>query len=342
MTGVSLFAGANTAQGFYSFYPLLARDDLQRVFILKGGPGTGKSTFMGRIIESCSPIRVERFHCSADANSLDAIYIREYGITIVDGTPPHVIEPRLPGAVQEIVDLGQCLSSRGLSRHREEILELTNSKSKQYQLAYQWLALAAAQADIIQTQRKPVPPEKISADAQAIAQLLPQGAQGQDTKAFASAITGNGFVSFLPQLAKDTPISVGLAGGNREYNNKVLQLIKAILTERKVPATYLYSPLQPQYLEHIYIPGVFGLYSLPRHPEQIQLSARYGPPEPPESDLEREMGRSLERAMAALSQAQELHAKLEKIYTPQVDFACVERQRNLVLAKIASFKPRSK
>ena len=62
MTGVRLFAGANTAQGFYSFYPLLARDDLQRVFILKGGPGTGKSTFMEEIAKSLAPVRVDRFH----------------------------------------------------------------------------------------------------------------------------------------------------------------------------------------------------------------------------------------------------------------------------------------
>lgn len=341
MTGVRLFAGANTAQGFYSFYPLLARDDLQRVFILKGGPGTGKSTFMEEIAKSLAPVRVDRFHCSADSKSLDAIYIPEWGVTVIDGTPPHVLEPRLPGAVQEIVDLGQCFSNQGLSRRREEILELTNSKGQQYQLAYQWLALAAAQTDIIQTHRKSVPPEQVSADAQAIARFLPREAQGQDIKAFADAITGTGIFSFLPQLIEDTPVSIGLVGSNRNYNSQVLQSIRTILSQRKLPATYLYSPLQPQYLEHIYIPGSFGLYSLPRLHEQFRLSAWYGPPEPPESDLEGEVDRSLQRAIAALSRARELHAELEKIYTSQVDFTCVEKLREMVLTKIARMKPRS-
>ena len=167
------------------------------------------------------------------------------------------------------------------------------------------------------------------------------GSAGQDIKAFADAITGTGIFSFLPQLIEDTPVSIGLVGSNRNYNSQVLQSIRTILSQRKLPATYLYSPLQPQYLEHIYIPGSFGLYSLPRLHEQFRLSAWYGPPEPPESDLEGEVDRSLQRAIAALSRARELHAELEKIYTSQVDFTCVEKLREMVLTKIARMKPRS-
>ena len=41
------FAGANTAEGFQSFYPELFRDsELDALFRIEGGPGTGKSTLM--------------------------------------------------------------------------------------------------------------------------------------------------------------------------------------------------------------------------------------------------------------------------------------------------------
>ena len=59
MVGISLFAGANSAKGFYSFYRFLNRDDYQKVFILKGSPGTGKSTLLrelARQVETRHPV----------------------------------------------------------------------------------------------------------------------------------------------------------------------------------------------------------------------------------------------------------------------------------------------
>ena len=42
------FACGNTAKGFQNFFESNL-DDLQKVYILKGGPGTGKSTLMKKI-----------------------------------------------------------------------------------------------------------------------------------------------------------------------------------------------------------------------------------------------------------------------------------------------------
>ena len=45
------FAGGNTGVGFYSFYDQVVGPDPNHLYILKGGPGTGKSTFMRQIGE---------------------------------------------------------------------------------------------------------------------------------------------------------------------------------------------------------------------------------------------------------------------------------------------------
>lgn len=42
---MNYFAGGNTAKGFYSLYDSNLKG-LERLFILKGGPGSGKSTIM--------------------------------------------------------------------------------------------------------------------------------------------------------------------------------------------------------------------------------------------------------------------------------------------------------
>ena len=46
------FAAANTEEGFYSiFESVFPPSALDKIFIIKGGPGTGKSTLMRQIAE---------------------------------------------------------------------------------------------------------------------------------------------------------------------------------------------------------------------------------------------------------------------------------------------------
>lgn len=87
------FLGANTPSGFVSrFDHLYDPDDGWFAYILKGGPGTGKSTLMKRAAkEACSAqIKTELIYCSSDPHSLDAVIFPEIKVCIVDGTAPHV------------------------------------------------------------------------------------------------------------------------------------------------------------------------------------------------------------------------------------------------------------
>ncbi|HOB34477.1 MAG TPA: hypothetical protein PKL39_01875 [Bacillota bacterium] len=336
MVGISLFAGANSAKGFYSFYRFLNRDDYQKVFILKGGPGTGKSTLLrelARQVETRHP--VDRYFCSADENSLDGIFIHRLNIAVVDGTAPHVLEPRLPGAVHQIVDLGACWDDRALHRHRKEIQTLKKEITAHYQIAYQWLALAARQKELMQaTERPGIIYSQAATDAAAIIDRLPSQGTGGRRKAFASAITGTGLVSFLHQLQEKAPVRVYLQGDNRAYNDYVLKAIAQVLEKRRISALYLYCALQPEYLEHIFIPGaiaVITVHSL--HDLEIQGEV-FGPPEPDNSALAAQIKSSLQQATAALFQARQRHFELETLYTPHMDFDCANMLRQQILERI--------
>lgn len=90
---LEFFLGANTPQGFVSRYDQLADPaDGWREFVIKGGPGTGKSTMMKRIAAEvgarCSEIELIR--CSSDVDSLDAVILPAIKTAIADGTAPHV------------------------------------------------------------------------------------------------------------------------------------------------------------------------------------------------------------------------------------------------------------
>lgn len=102
-----VFPGGNTTKGFYSYYQyILGQEEATRIICLKGGPGVGKSTFMKTIGKKMvdSGYDIEFMHCSSDVNSLDGVVIPAIKIAILDGTAPHVVDPKNPGAVDEIIN----------------------------------------------------------------------------------------------------------------------------------------------------------------------------------------------------------------------------------------------
>lgn len=91
-TDVSFFLGANSANGFVSrFSNVYNLTDGWRVYIIKGGPGTGKSSLMKKLASSAKErgFTPQLCYCSSDPVSLDAVIIPENKFMIADGTAPH-------------------------------------------------------------------------------------------------------------------------------------------------------------------------------------------------------------------------------------------------------------
>lgn len=131
------YAGGNTARGFFSLYDECLKG-LDKIFILKGGPGTGKSTLMkdigARWVEK--DYDIEFLHCSSDNNSIDGVIIPSLKVGVVDGTAPHIIEPQVPGAIEEYVNLGEAWDSSKLASQKDRIIELNGQISESFNTAY--------------------------------------------------------------------------------------------------------------------------------------------------------------------------------------------------------------
>lgn len=142
------FLGANTGRGFYSLYDEFVKPG-DFLWILKGGPGCGKSGFMRRIGAAAEAAGhdVEYVLCSGDPDSLDAVYITDLGVAYADGTAPHVIEPRHPGADSNYVNLGAHLDVSALRGHLTELEGLQRAARAKYAEAYAALAEAKALHD---------------------------------------------------------------------------------------------------------------------------------------------------------------------------------------------------
>ena len=140
---IKYFIGANTSRGFINYGDMIF-EDLKKLYVIKGGPGTGKSTFMKRFAESAEAIgcEVEYYYCSSDPSSLDGIVIPKLKLGITDGTSPHTFEARYPGAKEEYLNLGEFWNADFLALCRDQIEALTKQKAKLFSSAYKYLSVA--------------------------------------------------------------------------------------------------------------------------------------------------------------------------------------------------------
>ncbi len=134
------YLGANAPQGFVSYYSKwLDLSRLNRLYIIKGTPGNGKSGFMKRIASKFEGQNREVIICSGDTKSWDGVYFPKLGVAFVDGTPPHVMEPKYPLAIDTLLPLTHFADDAALSRERKSIMAAQDSMREDYTRLYRVL-----------------------------------------------------------------------------------------------------------------------------------------------------------------------------------------------------------
>ncbi len=121
---VHRFFGAATVTGNVNYIPEVTQDIPKR-YLVKGRPGTGKSTFLKKIAQAAKQAgcHVEIYHCSLDPKSLDLVAVRELGFCLFDSTPPHEYFPSRPG--DEIIDIYQtCVTPGTDEKYQMQLQEL--------------------------------------------------------------------------------------------------------------------------------------------------------------------------------------------------------------------------
>ncbi len=161
----TFFASINSSEGFFSdFNSVFDPLKLEKIYILKGGPGTGKSTFMKTVSESAKSkgFTVEHYLCSSDPISLDGIIIVEKSIAILDGTSPHTFDPNFPGIVENTINLGTFWNSEKLCKNKNDIMLLIKDKKRYYTRAYKFLsAYGEIQKEILNVTKDALLEEKM-------------------------------------------------------------------------------------------------------------------------------------------------------------------------------------
>jgi Cdc6-like AAA superfamily ATPase len=137
------FARGNTAHGAHFLYKS-AFQGLDKILVLKGPPGTGKSTIIRKLADSLADKgqHVQYFHSPLRPDELDGIIATELKVGIVDGQACEWVIEGGTGATLEF-DFGAALDNRGISTETlERIEELKGKLIDAYSKAYESFATA--------------------------------------------------------------------------------------------------------------------------------------------------------------------------------------------------------
>lgn len=350
---IRYFLGANSPQGFYSLYDqLIDPAQARAIYILKGGPGCGKSSLMRRVAQLAEEAgeTVEYIQCSGDPASLDAVLLPGHGTAIVDGTAPHVVEPVYPGAVESYVNLGDCYDRAALGAIRQDIMGCMAGYKDCYKRAYRCLGAAhEITCDVQSILTTDTLEAKVAKRAKGILsrELHGKSAEsGQSTQRFLDAVSHLGHIRYYGTaevLCKRIYIledSYGLA-------HLLLTHLSAGIKAAGYNVVVCPSPMAPDRLQHLIVPelSLAFLSSTPDLPydkrpyRRIRIDAMVDP-----ELLRRNKARLrfskkvsaalVEEAVDSLAQAKAMHDDLERLYNPHVDFERVYRTAEKLAAEI--------
>lgn len=350
------YAGGNTVLGFYSLFASNLAG-LDRLFILKGGPGTGKSTFMKKVGKDWADrgFDIEYLHCASDTDSIDGVIIPALSVGIVDGTAPHVIEPSAPGAIEEYVNLGEAWNSESLQQQKENILKINNKIKDAYHTAYakfnealkihdDWEKIYIGSMDFEKAD------QLTNKLAESFFGKMKLNKKSDVRHRFLGAATPNGAVDFVPNLTEDIPKRYFIKGRPGSGKSTLLKKLAASAEEIGIDAEVYHCGFDPNSLDmvifrelgiaifdstapHEYFPSrdgdeIIDMYETLIAPGTDEIFA---------DEIEKIAmlyKNKMTEATSYLSQAKSLHDELEAIYIDAMDFTVVNRIQGKISEEI--------
>ena len=354
-TATRFFLGANSGQGFQSLFPQFCDPERHYdLLVLKGGPGAGKSTLMARVGAAMEEAGedVEYLHCSGDPSSLDGVRIPRIRTAIVDGTAPHVVEPRYPAAVERYVDMGVCYDIAAAKADRREIVRCTAACSAAYQRAFRALGAARQMADSAAALvREGLDPDKLRRRGEGIIsrEIRGRGAGKPDEYRFLGSATCQGPLWRFDSAEALCPRIYQLQD-SYDLAVPLLEQLHDAARDRGFSAVLCPDPEHPRRLQHLLLPELGVAFLTSREGMRCQGSAyrriridamvptaHYRQYRSRLRFTARMAAALRQEAQEALAEAKAAHDALEAVYRPHVDFARADEITARELERIRSY-----
>lgn len=339
------FLGALSKDGFSSdFGNVYDAYDGWKAYILKGGPGTGKSTLMKGIAAEAVKNKCEVLlcPCSSDPNSLDAVILPDIKCVVMDGTAPHVVEPQFPIVCEQIINLGECANSKLLQGNRAEVLTLCEEKAAYTNRAKRYITAAAELlADAYKTQWLCTDMQKIERTAHRLAKeyiTVSGQKQGKRLGCRLRALTPLGMMYHKNTPQKLCTNIIIIADEYGAASNRLLSVIEDEAIKSGCDVITAVDPIFPdKRIDAVMLPQqqiAFCCENRYMHPntENRRIhSRRFTDVKALQSHRARlsfdkkTADDMLREAAASMAVASEIHSKIEKYYVKVMDFSRISQ-----------------
>ena len=341
---IDFFLGATTPAGFKGYFEPLRREPGMQMYLIKSGPGCGKSTLMKRLARAAEQngLLTQRIHCASDPDSFDGVIFVRQRRAIVDATAPHTIEPDAPGADEVVVSLYHTLDADALRAHADEVKHLFAQNAALRSRAARYIASAGSL--LLDSRRA----EACSANFEKVrryvkrlcTRLLPrtEGTASEELRLL-SAITPKGMVFYKGTVQALADRCIVFRDDYGAVSRLLLELIRAEALARGYHIITCPCAMHPEdKIDHLFIPALRLAFLTDNrwHPVQLpgvqavrcsrfldrenlagyRARLRFN---------ERAANELLEQAVALMAQAKSCHDELETYYRTAVDFAEVEK-----------------
>ncbi len=325
------FPGGNTPEGFFSYYhEILDKNSTGKLAVIKGGPGTGKSTFLkrlgSRLEQEGEPVTY--LHCSSDPNSLDGVYLPRHNSAVIDGTAPHLTDPRYPSAYDTVLNFCDLI---GPIADGETVANESKLAKRSFLEGYCYLNGAKALLNLMQTRSESaLLANEVRTFSLDVAKRISQfSSNGSRKTAFLSAITADGFRNYLQENLKDYyVISIESEVGNSTH--PIMETVATACKLRNADLITCPCPMNPKKAEHLIFPSANlavvtsnEYHTYPKADEIVSFSD-FVSDQKGDGELTAMYDALLRRGIACFTEAREHHNRMEAVYQTVTDYSAIE------------------
>ncbi len=353
------YIAANTFKGFTSYFDELIRDEtINHVYLIKGGPGCGKSTLMKKISDffEKQSFTVEKIYCSSDPDSLDGVKIIEKNIVIIDATSPHSYDMKYPGIKDNIIDISRFWDKNTLIKNKDNIKDLFDVISTKYKSVYSILRSAG----IMYTQQ--IVESENNCDKQKVSEFvkkyikqnafIPQCTEAKINNRFLSAISCNGS-ALQEKTITDICKNGIILEDELNLSSYIISKFIAYFKRSGYEMFLFHNPLCPEYkIDHIIIPKInFGIitsqpiFTTEIHNEKFKIintkkfiSKSYTSENKNKLSLRKKIiPQLISSATEELKEIKSLHDDLEKYYIKSIDYKSLNEYSDVIIQQLCSY-----
>ena len=302
-----------------------------QLLILKGGPGSGKSSLMKKVAQYAleKGHRLEIIPCASDPSSLDALIDHTANFAMMDGTAPHIEDPTLPGARHHIIYTGDFWDTQKLYDNGGEIRILSNTISDCHKGAGSYIKAASALLEEnMRYGAKFLKKEVLSDTIGELSKKVIRGNKGKEIKRLLSAVTVGEVKVF-----DETPLSLAdtVYVINDRWGSAADFILKGIYSSAKLKGEELiYCPcsLMPQKCDHLIFPKsrtaiLTENNYLKFNTGKVLRGESFYDVMPLYCEMEERLSKAQEllpHACSLIKKAKKLHDELEAFYVDAMDF----------------------